>query len=100
MNNKEFICTYVICLIPILSLWLIPKDFMVNQATGSFFGHIRKYSFDFNSLLEAAKTAKKFKQEYNKTYYYDLAKFSLVYMVLAALPLFAIYCAVNKIGCN
>lgn len=98
MSNKEFICTYIICLIPILSLWLIPKDFIVDQAIGSFFRYINKYSFSFNSLLEAAKTAKKIEQEYNKTYYYDLVKISLVYMVLAALPLFVIYCAVNKMG--
>ena len=81
MIIKEFLVIYLFCSgFPIIILWLIPKQFMIDQAVGGFFRDMLRCPCI--TFEQAVKETSKFEQEYIKSYYKDLAIFCLWYAVI------------------
>lgn len=84
MTIKDFLPIYLFCsLVPLAVMWLIPKQFIIDQSVGYFFIQLLKGStWEIRQIVEEVL---KFKQEYTKSYYKDLAKFSMFYIVIVSL---------------
>lgn len=81
MTIKEFLPIYLFCSgLPIIILWLIPKQFMIDQAVGGFFRDMLRCLCC--SIEQAVNETSKFEEEYTKSYYKDLAIFCLWYAVI------------------
>lgn len=71
--------TLLICNIPIIILWLIPKNFMIDQATGLYFIELNECLFDMEFIISEVS---KFRIEYERSYYKDLMIYTLFLEIL------------------
>lgn len=96
MIIKEFLPIYLFCSgLPIIILWLIPRQFMIDQAVGGFFRDMLRCPCC--SIEQAVKETSKFEEEYTKNYYKDLAIFNLWYAVI----IFLIFAFISfAMGCH
>lgn len=79
MSKFEFFIAPILVIIYSLSiLWLIPKKFNVDMATGKLFKDLTRFR---PVTKEICDMVTRFREEYSKSYYKDLAIFSLFYVV-------------------
>lgn len=84
MTIKDLLPIYLFCsLVPLAVMWLLPKQFIIDQSVGYFFIRLLKDStWGIGRIVEEVS---KFKQEYTESYYKDLAKASMFYIVIESL---------------